>query len=33
MKDKQILDATCGGRSIWLEGQKYRDDVFSEFRI
>lgn len=24
---EQILDATCGGRSIWLPGQKHRDDT------
>ncbi|GGL57465.1 class I SAM-dependent methyltransferase [Halocalculus aciditolerans] len=24
---EEILDATCGGRSIWLPGQKERDDT------
>lgn len=25
--DEDILDATCGGRSIWCEGQKEREDT------
>ena len=25
--DKQVLDATCGGRSIWSEANKDRDDT------
>lgn len=25
--DEEILDATCGGRSIWLDGQKHRSDT------
>lgn len=24
---KQILDATCGGRSMWLDGNKHREDT------
>lgn len=27
MTDADILDATCGGRSIWLPGNKARDDT------
>ena len=27
MTDEQILDATCGGRSIWYPGQKDNDDT------
>ena len=25
--DEEILDATCGGRTIWLDGNKNRDDT------
>ncbi len=27
MREEEILDATCGGRSIWLEGNKDREDT------
>ena len=27
MTDEDILDATCGGRSIWYDGNKERDDT------
>ena len=27
MTDEEVLDATCGGRSIWCEGNKERDDT------
>ncbi len=26
-EEKKILDATCGGRSIWTKGNKHREDV------